>query len=94
MTATGAVLVPEDTPVKGHEQVPLARRMRDGYLDAAMFDLVRLAEVTREAKLLHARGSMLNYGRAAVTRDELQGWVNRYKALAQLLLDEGLVQDD
>lgn len=94
MTTTAAVLVPDDTPAKGHETVPLARRMRDGYLAAAMFDLGRLAEVTREAKLLGDRGSVLNYERAVVSRDELQAWVDRYKNIAQLLLDEGLVQDD
>lgn len=90
MTVVAAPL-PEVVPVK-RRQLPLAQRVHDSYLRAALVSLEQLAGVAREASLLDARGSVVNYERTAARRDELRADVNRYKAMAQLLRDRGLAK--
>jgi hypothetical protein len=84
-----AVAASEVLPAR--EATSLARRMHGAYLEATLFTLVKLEEVTRETNLLDARGSVVAYERSARHQAELREWVDRYKTIVQLLEDEGLV---
>lgn len=88
MTTVAATLVPEVAV----ERETLAQRMHDGYLEAALFSLEQLEGAAREADLLDARGSVLNYERVAAIRDTLKVDAERYEGMAQLLRDKELAK--